>query len=280
VSIPRGYDTYHLIARYNGGVPLIVGTSGWQYRDWRPAFYPRDLPQRAWLEHYAERFATVEVNNTFYRLPDRKTFEDWRRRTPADFVFVIKASRFLTHVRRLREPREPVKRMLDHASGLGPKLGPVLLQLPPNLRVDVGRLAETLERFPARQRVAVEPRHDSWFTDEVYQLLARHDAALCLIDRVGRLGPVERTAGWAFLRLHEGTASPRPCYGDRALARWVERLADGWSAGEDCYVFFNNDPRACAVRNAARFARLSERAGLRPTRAPDPASVRVVGARR
>jgi uncharacterized protein YecE (DUF72 family) len=261
-------------------VTLHVGTSGWQYRDWRGPFYPVRLAQARWLEHYAAGFATVEVNNTFYRLPARETFEEWRRRTPQDFVFVIKASRFLTHVRRLREPREPVKRMLDHASGLGRKLGPVLLQLPPNLRVDVGRLGETLERFPARRRVAVEPRHDSWFTDEVYDLLVRHDAALCLTDRAGRLGVLERTAAWAFLRFHEGTASPRPCYGDRALAGWVERLAERWSTGDDCYVFFNNDPRACAVRNAARFAQLSERAGLHPTRAPDPASVRVVGARR
>jgi uncharacterized protein YecE (DUF72 family) len=261
-------------------MPLLIGTSGWQYRDWRGSFYPRDLAQRAWLEHYAERFATVEVNNTFYRLPERTTFEAWAERTPGDFGFVIKASRFLTHVRRLKDPAEPVHRLLDHAAGLGPKLSAVLVQLPPNLRADPARLEDTLSRFPRGLRVAVEPRHETWFVDEVYEILARHDTALCLTDRAGRRGPVERTAGWAFLRLHEGTARPRPCYGDAALATWIERLAQRWSRSDDCYVFFNNDPRACAVRNAARFARLAKRAGWPVTRTPEPNSIRVVGARR
>ena len=256
-------------------MPLRIGTSGWQYRDWRGSFYPGDLAQRGWLEYYAERFATVEVNNTFYRLPERETFEAWAERAPADFEFVIKASRYLTHVRRLQEPAEPVARMLDHAAGLGPKLGPVLVQLPPNLRADTARLDDTLARFPARQRVVVEPRHESWFTDEVYELLAARDTALCLTDRLGRKGPVERTATWAFLRFHEGTAHPHPCYGDRALRGWIERLAERWPERADCYVFFNNDARACAVRNAARFAQLAARAGLSPTRAPEPKSIRV-----
>ena len=261
-----------------GGVALIVGTSGWQYRDWRGSFYPHGLARKRWLEFYAGAFATVEVNNTFYRLPERSTFEDWAARTPADFCFVIKASRYLTHVRRLQEPAEAVARMLDHAAGLGDKLGPVLLQLPPNLQADAARLDDTLARFPAGQRVAVEPRHDSWFVDDVYALLAKHDAALCLTDRAGRRGPIERTAGWTFLRLHGGTAHPRPCYGDKALDGWVERLTEQWPADADRYAFFNNDPRACAVRNAARFAQLGARAGLRPTRAPAPNTIRVVGA--
>ena len=256
-------------------MPLRIGASGWQYRDWRGPFYPRGLAQRAWLEYYADRFATVEVNNTFYRLPERATFEAWAERTPADFEFVIKASRYLTHIRRLQDPAEPVARMLDHAAGLGAKLGPVLVQLPPTLRADPARLDDTLARFPSRQRVVVEPRHESWFTDEVYELLAAREAALCLTDRLGRRGPVERTADWAFLRFHEGTAHPHPCYGDRALASWIDRLAERWPADADCYVFFNNDPRACAVRNAARFAQLAARAGLSPTRAPEPKSIRV-----
>lgn len=256
-------------------MPLRIGTSGWQYRDWRGAFYPSDLPQRAWLEYYSERFATVEVNNTFYRLPERSTFEDWAERTPSDFEVVIKASRYLTHIRRLQEPAEPVARLLDHAGGLGAKLGPILLQLPPNLRADPDRLDDTLARFPARQRLVVEPRHESWFTDEVYELLRARDAALCLTDRLGRRGPVERTASWTFLRLHEGTAHPHPCYGDRALAGWIDRVAERWPERADCYVFFNNDPHGCAVRNAARFAQLAERVGLHPTRTPEPRAIRV-----
>jgi uncharacterized protein YecE (DUF72 family) len=258
-------------------VALYVGTSGWQYRDWRGPFYPADLAQSRWLEHYAAEFATVEVNNTFYRLPERSTFEEWAARTPADFIFAMKASRYLTHIRRLKEPVEPVRRMLDHARGLGEKLGPVLLQLPPNLAADAERLKETLARFPRRVRVAFEPRHTSWFTDEVYEVLAARNAALCLTDRLGKRGPVHRTADWYFLRFHEGTARPHPCYGDRALAGWAGRLAEQWPKAADGYVFFNNDRRACAVRNASRFAVLAGRAGLHPTRTPEASSIKIRG---
>src|SRR5690242_17699586 len=128
---------------------MLIGTSGWQYRDWRGPFYPQELAQRRWLEHYAGVFGTVEVNNAFYRLPGRATFEAWRERTPEDFVVAVKASRYLTHVRRLRDPREPVERLMDRARGLGGRLGPVLLQLPPTMRVDVDALDATLAAFPA-----------------------------------------------------------------------------------------------------------------------------------
>ena len=256
-------------------MPLLIGTSGWQYRDWRGTFYPHDVPQRAWLEYYSDRFAVVEVNNTFYRLPEPSTFEAWAARTPPDFTFVIKASRYLTHVRRLRDPTEPTARLLDRAKELGAKLGPVLLQLPPDFRADLTLLADALDGFPRNQQVVVEPRHESWFTDDLYELLATHDASLCLTDRVGRRGPLERTASWGFLRMHEGIARPRPCYGDRALASWVERLASHWSRDDDCYVFFNNDPRACAVRDAARFAGIARKAGLEPTRAPETGDLRL-----
>ncbi len=256
---------------------VYVGTSGWQYRDWRDSFYPTRLAQSRWLEHYAANFAVVEVNNTFYRLPERSTFEEWAARTPTDFVVAMKASRYLTHIRRLKEPAEPVARMLDHAGGLGRKLGPVLVQLPPNLRADPERLADTLARFPHRVRVAVEPRHESWFTDNVYRVLNEHNSALCLTDRARQRGPVVRTADWYFLRFHEGVARPRPCYGDQALAGWIDRLAAEWPGTGDGYVFFNNDHRACAVRDAARFAVLAGRAGLGPTRAPNPSDVHVRG---
>jgi uncharacterized protein YecE (DUF72 family) len=160
---------------------------------------------------------------------------------------------------------------------MGRKLGPVLLQLPPNLRADHARLADTLARFPERVLVAFEPRHESWFTDDVYKLLEQHNAALCLTDRARRKGPVVRTADWYFLRFHEGLARPRPCYGDGALRGWIDRLAERWPANADGFVFFNNDHRACAVRDAARFAVLAGRAGLETSRTPNPSDVRVVG---
>jgi uncharacterized protein YecE (DUF72 family) len=254
---------------------VLVGTSGWQYRDWRGRFYPEGLAQAKWLEHYAGQFATVESNNAFYRLPEPHTFAAWAARTPPDFVMAVKVSRFLTHVKRLRDPDEPVRRFLDHAGHLGAKLGPVLLQLPPTLKADLGALREALERFPRQVRVAVEPRHESWFSDQTRALLTDRGAALCLADSPRRRSPVWRTSGWSYLRFHEGTATPRPCYHPKALAVWAETLAATWGGDADVYVYFNNDPGCCAVRDAARFAEAARDAGLHPTRTPAPTEVRV-----
>jgi uncharacterized protein YecE (DUF72 family) len=254
---------------------LYVGTSGWQYRDWRNSFYPRGVAQSEWLRHYAERFATVELNNSFYRLPERATFERWRALTPDDFVIAVKMSRYLTHIRRLRDPEEPVRRFFERATGLGEKLGPVLLQLPPTLEVDLDRLADTLDRMPAGVRVAVEPRDDSWFVEGLRTLLEERGAALVQADSPRRATPVWRTAGWGFVRFHEGLAAPRPCYGEGTLATWAERIATLWDARADVFCYFNNDARACAVRDAVTFAGLARRAGLRPTRVPEPDEVHL-----
>src|SRR5262249_30172371 len=155
------------------------GTSGWQYRHWRGRLYPKGLPQSRWLERYTERFRALEINATFYRLPAKSTFAGWARRTPDDAVLAVKASRYLTHLRRLREPEEPVARLLERARPLGGKLGAVLVQLPPDLEVDVEALERCLAAFPPKVRVAVEPRHASWDRDDVRALLADHGAALC-----------------------------------------------------------------------------------------------------
>ena len=256
-------------------MPVLIGTSGWQYRDWRERFYPTGVPQRRWLEHYAERFRTVESNNAFYRLPTPETFEGWRARTPADFVMAVKVNRYITHIRRLGGAAQPVARFLEHARRLGPKLGPVLLQLPPNLKADIGSLAEVLGAFGEDVRVAVEFRHESWFSDETAELLAQRGAALCLADR--HSGPVSatwRTADWGYLRFHEGAASPHPCYGRTALGSWARRVAEMWGSEADVFVYFNNDRGCCAVRDARAFARAAERVGLEPTRVPaEPVAV-------
>ncbi|HTS94981.1 MAG TPA: DUF72 domain-containing protein [Streptosporangiaceae bacterium] len=256
-------------------MPVLVGTSGWQYRDWRGVLYPPGLAQRRWLEYYAGQYVTVENNGSFYRLPGSQTFADWRARTPGDFVMAVKASRYLTHVRRLRDPAEPVGRLLRAASGLGDRLGPVLLQLPPNLPADPESLDGCLRAFgawPGGVRVAVEFRHESWWTGPVRELLARHQAALCWADRLGRpLGPLWRTADWGYLRLHEGAAQPPPRYGERALRSWAERIAGTWPPGADVFAFFNNDPGGAAVYDAAAFAALARGAGLTVTRTAVPA---------
>jgi uncharacterized protein YecE (DUF72 family) len=257
-------------------VAVLIGTSGWQYRDWRGGLYPAGVAQRRWLEHYGRYYRTVENNNSFYRLPTAETFGGWRDRTPADFVMAVKASRYLTHVRRLREPREPVSRFLGAAAGLGRKLGPVLLQLPPTLKAEPALLDACLAEFRdawvpgrGRLRIVVEPRHASWWTEEVRQILAAHDAALCWADRLGRpVAPLWPTAGWGYLRFHEGTADPWPSYREQDLAAWAERVHQAWPAGADVYVYFNNDPGGAAVVDSAAFAALAQGLGLTVTRTP------------
>jgi uncharacterized protein YecE (DUF72 family) len=249
---------------------LWIGTSGWQYSHWRHRFYA-GVPAKRWLEHYAARFATVEVNNTFYRLPPPETFKKWSERVPADFVIAVKASRYLTHYRRLVDPEEPVARLLEHAKPLGSHLGPVLLQLPPDLRAAPDRLVETLRAFRAHgnPRVAFEARHESWFTDETRSILDEYDVALCLADRHARpVTALWRTASWTYLRFHQGTASPHPCYGRRTLEHWVERLVALWGTDVEGYVYFNNDGEGCALRDAIVFAELAARAGVLVERVP------------
>jgi uncharacterized protein YecE (DUF72 family) len=239
---------------------LRIGTSGWQYADWRGRFYPSGLPQRHWLEHLAGQFPTVEVNSAFYRLPERSTFEGWAAQAPGEFVFAVKASRYLTHVRRLRDPAEPVARFLDRARGLGGKLGPVLLQLPPTLRADADLLDATLAQFPAGVQVAVEPRHASWWVRGIEGVLSARGAALCWADRGGRpITPLWCTAEFGYLRMHAGRASPAPRYGVGAIDAWLDRLSP--YSGKDAYVYFNNDHGGAAVADAAVMVRRAARTG-------------------
>jgi uncharacterized protein YecE (DUF72 family) len=254
-------------------MPLLVGTSGWQYADWRGDFYPAGIGQAHWLEHYATTFAVVENNAAFYRLPAPATFQGWRERTPDGFVMAVKASRYLTHVRRLRDPAEPVGRLLAAAVHLGPRLGPILLQLPPTMRADPPALAACLDAFaayrapsdvpaaPAAVRVAVEFRHESWWTDQTRQVLDDHGAALCWADRGEQpVTPLWRTAGWGYLRLHEGTGRSWPRYTRSTLHHWVTELAGHWRPKQDVFVFFNNDTLGAAPRDALAMAALASKA--------------------
>ena len=255
-------------------MPVLVGTSGWQYRDWRGVLYPPGVAQRGWLEYYAGHFRTVENNASFYRLPSAETFAGWRAKTPDGFVMAVKASRYLTHIRRLRDPAEPVERLLRAAAGLGGRLGPVLLQLPPTMPADAGALDECLREFeragraqalgPGGQgvRVTVEFRHESWWAPDIRLLLERHGAALCWADRLGRpITPLWRTADWGYLRFHEGAAEPWPRYGAQALRSWARRIAAEWPDDADVFAYFNNDQGGAALHDAASFASIVRRAG-------------------
>ncbi len=237
---------------------LFAGTSGWQYRHWKGRFYPEDLPGTRWLPYFAERFPTVEVNNTFYRLPERKTFESWRKATPEGFVVTVKASRFLTHNKRLKDPQPAVEKLMKAARGLEDKLGPILLQLPPSFKAVPERLADALGAFPKEQRVAVEFRHDSWYTPEVRGILERFDAALCLVDRKGdTLGPVWKTASWGYLRFHDGDGESFRYTAGR-LKHWARTLRDTFDRSDDLFVYFNNDMAGAAIEDCRKFEAIAK----------------------
>ena len=248
-------------------MPVLIGCSGWQYKHWRDTFYPKGVPQKSWLEFYCERFQIVELNNSFYRLPPPETFAQWKERTPSDFIVAVKASRYLTHIKRLKDPEEPVERFMTSAMYLGEKLGPILIQLPPTLKKNVDDLRRTLQLFPRDSRITVEFRHDSWFDDEVKDVLTEEGAALSLADRgAAAITPLWKTADWGYVRWHMGLSKPIPCYSRKDMREWAKRIADLWGPDDDVYAFFNNDPRACALRDAYVFAEEVEKVGLTPTR--------------
>jgi uncharacterized protein YecE (DUF72 family) len=232
---------------------IRVGCSGWNYADWRERVYPKGLPARRWLEHYATLFDTVEVNSTFYRLAKPKAVEEWVRATPPDFVFVVKASQYLTHFKRLTDLDRGVRRFYDAIAPLvaSPKMGPVLWQLPERFRCDVPRLAAALDALP-EGRHAFEFRHESWFTDEVLELLRWHGVALAIGHHPARpWQPWVKTADWSFVRFHYGRGR-RGNYSESELRELAPRVAE---LGE-AFVYFNNDWEGFAVRNAQRLRTL------------------------
>lgn len=231
-----------------------IGTSGWVYPHWRGRFYPETLPEHDWLGFYARHFSSVEINCSFYRLPTNAVFAHWRDATPAGFIFSVKSSRFITHMKKLTEPAQTLPPLLDAVSGLGDKLGPLLFQLPPNWRVNLGRLREFLEALPRGLRVAFELRDPSWHCREVFDLLAEHNAAFCIYDLAGIESPRRLTADFTYLRLHGPGTAYCGRYGSRALHEWADWLSRQKLTA--AYVYFDNDEAAYAVRDAAELQRL------------------------
>ena len=243
--------------------PPRIGCSGWNYKTWRGKFYSAELPVKKWLAHYASVFDTVEVNNTFYRLPDAGTFACWKRQTPAGFIAALKASRFLTHVKRLKDPDEPIERLFSRAKALGPRLGPVLYQLPPNFfrnDVNVERLEFFLCALPRRinRRLidhVFEFRHPSWYVDATYHLLERHAATLCLHDKRGSAIVEPFVGRIVYVRFHGTSGHYAGGYSNDRLERWASVLAEQWTSGRQVYAYFNNDPDAVATENALTLRR-------------------------
>ncbi len=230
-----------------------IGTSGFVYPHWRKGvFYPAGLPAKQELAFYAERFRTVELNNPFYRLPTPEMFIRWRDTTPSNFDFAVKASRYITHIKRLRNVADEIALLMERAVLLGPKLGPVLFQLPPTQQIDTARLGEFLALLTPEQRWVVEFRHPSWHNAETYQLLAEHGVALC-IPVGGGLEPDRiTTAPFTYLRMHRGK-EPAGGFTDEELRRWATQVSRLLDSGKEVYIYFNNDWEGFAIRDAMTF---------------------------
>jgi uncharacterized protein YecE (DUF72 family) len=227
-----------------------IGTSGWHYDHWRDRFYPRTLSKKKWLDFYAGHFTTVELNNTFYRLPSEAAFTAWYESSPADFTFAVKVSRFITHIKRLKGTEEAVERFIERVRILGEKLGPLLYQLPPNMP----RRDETLEVFlsalPRGLKHVVEFRHQSWLDERVFEILHKYNIGFCAFDMPSVSCPLVATADFAYVRFHGSSELYASFYSDEELAGWAKRLADLAVNLKGAYIYFNNDFEAFAVRNA------------------------------
>lgn len=229
---------------------LYVGTSGFSYKEWKGTFYPKELSEKQMLGYYGKQFRTVEINNTFYRMPKAAVLQAWAGEVPENFKFVLKASQRITHMQRLKEAGDSVGYLLEVAGVLEDRLGSILFQLPPNLKKDVPRLRDFLALIPRQRRAALEFRNASWFDDEVFELMRQHRAALCIAEaEEGVEVPFVSTADWGYLRLR------RPDYGDAELSDWAKRIRDqGW---QDAFVFFKHEDEGKGPQMAQRFLQLA-----------------------
>lgn len=235
---------------------VFIGTSGWHYNHWRGKFYPCALPASTWLRYYAQQLASVEVNNSFYHLLDADTVRVWRRHVGAEFVFAVKGSRYITHNKKLKDPKPALQRFFAPLRPFGRALGPIVFQLPPHWRVNSERLAQFLRALPRRRRYAFEFRHESWNCDEVHALLRRYNAAYCIYELAGVRTPLTVTADFVYVRLHgPGEKKYQGCYSPARLRAWARRIRTWRAAGRDVYIYFDNDQNAYAAANAAALRR-------------------------
>jgi uncharacterized protein YecE (DUF72 family) len=238
---------------------LHVGTSGYNFPEWKGSFYPPKLPSAKWLEYYAQQLGTVEINYTFYRMPSAKTIAGWDAATPAAFTFVVKAPQRITHFARLRNIDEPLRFFLDIIRKLNAKLGPVLFQLPPNFTKDLARLSDLLTQFPPDVRAACEFRHASWWSDDVYELLRSTNTALCIADTEEGTTPFEATADFGYLRLRDEGYSPDE------LGAWAKKVQAPGSAWTDAYIFFKHEEKGMGPKLAREFLQLAPDTAHLPT---------------
>jgi uncharacterized protein YecE (DUF72 family) len=233
-----------------------IGTSGFHYKHWRGPFYPEKLPARKWLDYYTQHFDTVELNNTFYRLPLETGLANWRDSTPENFHFAVKGSRFITHMKKLSDPENAISKFFERVDLLDRKLGPVVFQLPPWWEVNEERLEAFLEALPPRRDYAFELRNPTWQNDRVYRILRRHNAAFCIYEIAGFHTALEITADWTYVRLHGPGGAYQGSYPGETLERWAARIREWQQSLRAIYVYFDNDQAAYAVENALALKRL------------------------
>jgi uncharacterized protein YecE (DUF72 family) len=234
----------------------FIGTSGWSYDHWIGPFYPVDVSGDAMLPFYAETFDTVEINNTFYRLPNKDVVKSWRDATPDDFLFSIKANRYITHMKNLKEAERPVERLTQTVALLGDKLGPILFQLPPQWHVNVDRLRSFVEVLPKRYRYVFEMRHNSWYQKKIFDTLRQANAALCIHDISGETSPTKDTSDFIYLRFHGPEGEYRGSYPTEVIETWAKQIKAWNKSGKTVYGYFNNDYQAHAVHNAKTLRKL------------------------
>ena len=227
-----------------------IGTSGWHYDDWRGRFYPEKLAKAAWLGFYAGHFNTVELNNSFYRLPSEDAFTNWYNSSPPDFTFAVMVSRFITHNKRLKNTGEAVENFISRARILSEKLGPLLYQLPPGMHRNDEVLDSFLSSLPSGLKHVFEFRHESWLEEKVFEILRRHNTGLCVFDMPDFTCPLVVTAGFAYIRFHGSGALYSSGYTDEELADWAEKIAELGTSLKEIYIYFNNDVEGFALRNA------------------------------
>lgn len=229
---------------------IRIGTSGWHYKHWVGKYYPPRLSPREMLPFYASEFATVEINNSFYRLPEEATFRHWKEQVPPDFVFAVKVSRYITHIKRLRDPKGSINLLLERAAPLGKSLGPILFQLPPRWKLNLERLSDFLNVVPKPLQVAIEFRDRTWCVKEVYKLLHEHGVAICFHDWGGEQWPEEPTADFAYIRFHGAGQRYGGNYSNEALTQWAEKIQSWKPRLNKIYAYFNNDAQGYALYNA------------------------------
>jgi uncharacterized protein YecE (DUF72 family) len=243
---------------------IFIGTSGWHYKHWLGPFYPQKLPASRMLDFYLRHFDTVELNNSFYKLPNVETLEAWRKNTPGDFLFAVKGSRFITHNKKLKDPHHALENLLPRVEVLKKKLGPILFQLPPKWRSNEERLEEFLQALPRRHRYTFEFREPTWFTPRILELLRRYRAAFCIYDIGGFHSPVEVTTDFAYVRLHGPGNKYQGSYSNQVLQDWARWIRDWSPRLKAIYVYFDNDQAGYAAHNALTLKQLvaSDRAAL------------------